>query len=86
MVLWVFSREECFVLLLHGLWSDPITTAATLDNAADAVLPAKHTAAHLLLTGKDEKWPDGIVYVATTHDGPRLFIARNDTERNCVSL
>ena len=46
----------------------------------------KHTAAHLLLTEKDEKWPDGIVYVATTHDGPRLFIARNDTERNCVSL
>ena len=46
----------------------------------------KHTATHLLLTEKDEKWADGIVYVETTHDGPRLFIARNDTERNWVSL
>ena len=46
----------------------------------------KHTATHLLLTEKDEKWTTGIVYVETTHDGPRLFIARNDTERNWVSL
>ena len=46
----------------------------------------KHTSTHLLLTEKDEKWKDGIVYVETTHNHPELFIARNDTERNWVSL
>ena len=45
-----------------------------------------HTATHLLLTEKDEIWADVIVYVEPTHEGPRLFIARNDTERNWVSL
>ena len=44
----------------------------------------KHTATHLLLTEKDEIWADGIIYVEPTRDGPRLFIARNDTERNWV--
>ena len=40
----------------------------------------------MFLTEKDEKWEDGIVYVETTHNHPELFIARNDTERNWVSL
>ena len=52
----------------------------------DMLNTPKHTATHLLLTEKDEKWANGIVYVETTHDAPRLFIARNDTERNWVSL
>ena len=45
-----------------------------------------HMSTHCPPAEKIEKWDHGIVYVETTYDSPMLFFARNDTQRNSVSL